>query len=133
MYYNHELFNLYYKKLGGGKQNIVILPGWGNNRETFNYLIDTLKEYFTIYIFDYPGFGKTKFPNKDLTIYDYATVINDFLDDKNINKPIIMGHSFGGRLIILLASIHKKHFSKIMSMCGEWYVLNRIHRLETLP
>ena len=116
MYYNHKIFDIYYEKYGTGKQNIVILPGWGDNRETFNYLIDTLKEHFTIHIFDYPGFGKTKFPNKNLTIFDYAQVINDFLDNKNINKPIIIGHSFGGRLIILLSSIHKKHFSKIILM-----------------
>jgi len=114
MHYYHEIFNIYYEKHGNGKQNIIILPGWGNNRETFNYLINNLKEVFTIYIFDYPGFGNTLFPKHDLTIYDYAQVINDFLDDKNINKPIIIGHSFGGRLIILLASIHKKHFSKII-------------------
>lgn len=116
MYYNHEIFNIYYEKHGNGKQNLIILPGWGDNRENFNFLINCLKDYFTIYIFDYPGFGKTKFPNKDLTIFDYAKVINDFLDDNDINKPIIMGHSFGGRLIILLTSIHKKHFSKIILM-----------------
>lgn len=116
MHYIHEIFNIYYEKYGTGKQNIVILPGWGDNRKTFNYLIDNLKEYFTIYIFDYPGFGKTQFPNNDLTIFDYAKVINDFLDDNKLNKPIIIGHSFGGRLIILLSSIHKKHFSKIILM-----------------
>ena len=116
MFYIHEIFNIYYEKHGTGNKNIIILPGWGDNRETFNYLINTLKEHFTIYIFDYPGFGKTKFPNNDLTIFDYAKVINDFLEDNNINKPIIIGHSFGGRLIILLSSIHKKHFSKIIFM-----------------
>ena len=116
MYYYHELFNLYYEKHGNGKQNIIILPGWGDNRKTFDFLTNKLKDFFTIYIFDYPGFGNTSFPNHDLTIYDYAQVFNDFLEDKNINKPIILGHSFGGRLIILLSSIYKKHFNKIILM-----------------
>lgn len=116
MYYNHEIFNIYYEKYGNGKQNLIILPGWGDNRITFDFIINNLKDYFTIYIFDYPGFGKTKFPDKHLEIFDYAQVINDFLDDNNINNPIIMGHSFGGRLIILLKSIYKKHFQKIILM-----------------
>ena len=25
-------FNIYYEKIGTGKENIIILPGWGNTR-----------------------------------------------------------------------------------------------------
>lgn len=116
MYYFHPLFNLYYQKYGNGKQTFLILPGWGNTRETWYYFINAFQPFFTIYIFDYPGFGKTIFPDFDLTINDYAKVFNDFLDDQKIINPIILGHSFGGRLIILLSSIYKKSFKKIILM-----------------
>lgn len=114
MYFKHEIFNLFYMKYGNKGKTIIILPGWGDNRETFNYLIDKFKDYFTIYTFDYPGFGKTPFPNNNITINDYAQVFNDFLDEFNIEKPIIIGHSFGGRLIILLNRLYQKRFSKII-------------------
>ena len=107
MYYNHEIFNIYYKKYGNGKQNLIILPGWGDNRKTFNFIINNLKDYFTIYTFDYPGFGKTNFPDKHLQIFDYAKVINDFLDENNINNPIIIGHSFGGKIAYAYAQNHR--------------------------
>ena len=71
MYYNKKNISFYYKKYGTKSRNILILPGWGNTRETFNYLISCLKNDYTIYILDYPGFGKSPFPNNDLTIYDY--------------------------------------------------------------
>ena len=116
MYYNHPLYNLYYEKHGSKNKTIIILPGWGNTRKTWDYFINCFKEYFTIYIFDYPGFGNTLFPNFDLTIYDYAKVFNDFFDQNKINNPIIIGHSFGGRLILLLTNIYNKHFSKIVFM-----------------
>lgn len=114
MLYNHKLFNIYYEKYGNKSKTLIILPGWGNNRETFNYLISNLKDYFTIYIFDYPGFGKTKMPKHDLKMIDYATVINDFMDDFNIVNSYIIGHSFGGRIIILLESIYKRTFKKVI-------------------
>ena len=38
-------FNIFYKKYGKGKNNIIILPGWGNNRETYNYIIKKTLPY----------------------------------------------------------------------------------------
>lgn len=116
MYYSNNVFNLYYEKYGNKDKKLVILPGWGDNRKTWDYFINIFSAYFTIYIFDYPGFGNTKFPNNDLTISDYARVFNNFLDDNNILNPIIIGHSFGGRLIILLSHLYKKRFHKIILM-----------------
>ena len=57
MYIKIDNLSIYYEKYGNRKQTILILPGWGDNRKTFNNLIYYLKEYFTIYIIDYPGFG----------------------------------------------------------------------------
>ena len=102
-------FNIYYEKYGNGKTNIVILPGWGETRHTFDQLINTLKNDFTVYILDYPGFGNSKFPNRDLDIYDYANLIKDFLMINSIENPILIGHSFGGIIIILLTGLYKIH------------------------
>lgn len=108
MYIKIEDITIYYEKYGNKNQTLLILPGWGNNRITFNYLINELKDYFTIYILDYPGFGNSTFPNRDLTIYDYANIINQFIIKLNINNPILIGHSFGGRIISLLKIKYKK-------------------------
>ena len=116
MYFKHPLFNLYYAKYGDQNKTLIILPGWGDTRKTFSYLIDNLKDNYTVYIFDYPGFGKTHFPQTNLTIYDYVKVFYDFLNDKKIINPTIIGHSFGGRMIILLSSIYQVHFEKIILM-----------------
>jgi len=84
MYINIDNINIYYEKHGEKSQSIVILPGWGDNRKTFYYLINHLKDYFTIYILDYPGFGNSPFPNRDLDIYDYANLIKDFITVNDI-------------------------------------------------
>ena len=114
MYINIDNINIYYEKYGTKKQTILILPGWGNNRLTFNYLIDYLKDYFTIYILDYPGFGNSSIPSYDLTIYDYASLIKDFLTNLNITNPILIGHSFGGRIIAILTTKYKIKFKKLL-------------------
>lgn len=105
---------IYYEKHGQNKNTILILPGWGNTRKTFNYLINNLKEKYTIYILDYPGFGNSKIPNKTLTIYDYAKIINKLIKELNITNPVIISHSFGGRITSLLISKYKLKVKKLI-------------------
>ena len=104
MYYNKDNYAIYYEKHGHGDQTIIILPGWGDTRKTFDFLINKLKNDYTIYIMDYPGFGNTPFPNRNLTMDDYSLLVIDFLSQLNITNPIVIAHSFGGRIAILLSS-----------------------------
>lgn len=114
MYININNINIYYQKYGNKKQTILILPGWGDTRKTFDYLINYLKDFFTIYILDYPNFGNSSNIDKDLTIYDYANLINYFIKELNIMNPILIGHSFGGRIISLLTTLYTTKFKKIL-------------------
>ena len=93
-------FTIYYEKFGTSDKNILILPGWGDNRVTFRYLIDVLQKEHTVYILDYPGFGKSSFPDRDLNISDYSDVIKAFIEENKISNPTIIAHSFGGRIVI---------------------------------
>ena len=102
MYYKKKNITFYYDQYGSKPDTIIILPGWGNTSKTFTRIIDYFKNNYSIIIFDYPGFGKSPLPNKILTIYDYAEVIASFIKEKNIINPIIIAHSFGGRITAIL-------------------------------
>lgn len=102
------------------KHNIIFLHGWGSNKEIMKIFKNNFKEFKHIYI-DMPGFGKSS-NDYVLTTQEYAKIINQFLNKLNINKDIIIGHSFGGKvatllkpdLLVLLASagiIQKKPLS----------------------
>lgn len=114
MFFTHEDIKIYYEKYGNKKKAIVILPGWGDTRKTFETMIPFLQEYFTVYILDYPGFGKSPFPNHDLTIYDYAHLVYEWLNELQLEDPILIGHSFGGRIIIALTGYYQYSFSNII-------------------
>ena len=115
MYYMKNSIKLYYEIHGEkNKKEILILPGWGDTRKTFNELIDIIKNNYKIYIFDYPGFGKSTFPNKDLDIYDYSNLIYSFIKDNNIENPSIIAHSFGGRISIILTGLYKLKLDRLI-------------------
>lgn len=108
----------YYEKYGNKEKVLIILPGWGDTRKTFNFFINNLKDKFTIYIFDYPGFGNSKFPNKELTIDDYAIYIKNFIKENNISNPYILCHSFGCRIAILLIGKYRVLVDKLIIIGG---------------
>lgn len=110
--------NFYYEKYGDNEKVLIILPGWGDTRKTFDYYVNSLKEHFTIYIFDYPGFGKSKFPNKVLTIDDYAKYIKRFIKDNKIKNPYILCHSFGCRIAILLIAKYRVLIDRLIIIGG---------------
>ncbi len=114
MYFKSNGISIYYEKHGTGKNNILILPGWGNTRNTFYNIIKNLEKNSTIYILDYPGFGNSPILNKELNIYDYAFIINSFINKFNIETPSIIAHSFGGRITAILQGYYKLKLKKII-------------------
>lgn len=88
-----------YIQYGEGK-DILLLHGWGQNIEMMKFLGDNFSEKFRITILDFPGFGESEEPSSDWTIKDYSDMLEVFIKEVNIKKPIIMGHSFGGRVAI---------------------------------
>lgn len=113
MYTNLKGQNVYYQKTGKGKP-LIMLHGWGTDVSTFWPIIDYLKGSFTIWLIDLPGFGKSDLPKKVFTITDYAKIIAQFIKENKIKKPIVFGHSYGGKIAIKLAVLYPDLISKLI-------------------
>ena len=95
-----------YIQYGKGK-NIVLLHGWGQNIQMMDPLGKNLSDNFKITILDLPGFGSSEIPKFAYTINDYTEFLHEFLESLNIKNPILIGHSFGGRIAINYASMYE--------------------------
>ncbi len=83
----------------GEGEDIVLLHGWGQNIEMMDPLGKKLSKY-RITLLDLPGFGRSEEPKSVWTIEDYTDFVHQFIEQLKIKKPILMGHSFGGRITI---------------------------------
>ena len=102
MQYNQHILDISYEILNPlSKVDMVILHGWGSNKglmkKSFSSYMDTFRH---IYI-DLPGFGGSTC-NLTLQTKDYARIVELFMIHLNVNKDIIVGHSFGGKIATLL-------------------------------
>ena len=96
-----------YLDYGSGKDTIVLLHGWGQNIEMMKPIGDPMSKRFRVIIVDLPGFGHSSEPSYVWTVYDYAKCINRLLKDLKVNNPIMIGHSFGGKISLVYASKYK--------------------------
>ena len=104
---NIKNVDINYEDYGEGKKTLVLLHGWGQNIEMMKPLGDKLKKHNRIIIIDLPGFGESKEPNEIWTMYDYADMVKELLDSLKIKNPILIGHSFGGKISLIYASKYK--------------------------
>ena len=99
MYYIHNNLNVYYEKLGRGKE-IILLHGWAANNNIYKKIVDRLVSKYSVYLIDLPGFGKSIDLDKEYTLDDYVLFLKKFIETLKIDNPILIGHSFGGRIAI---------------------------------
>ena len=88
-----------YIQYGKGK-DILLLHGWGQNIEMMKPVGDNFANNCRITIIDFPGFGQSEEPKSPWTIEKYSHMLEVFVEKTNIKKPIVIGHSFGGRVAI---------------------------------
>lgn len=93
--------NISYEVYGSGK-SIIYLHGWGMNKDSFKRVLNT---NYKNYLIDLPGFGNSPL-NKGYFLDDYVFKLKEFIDDLKIENPIIIGHSFGGRIAIKYSSMY---------------------------
>lgn len=102
-----------YQVKGSGTP-IVLLHGWGAEANTFRYVIDQLSSTHQIYALDLPGFGLSEIPSEAWDASDYARIISTFFDQLNIDKVHLIGHSYGGRISIVLAAEQPERVNKLI-------------------
>ena len=127
-----------YIQYGKGK-DVILLHGWGQNIEMMKPIGDCICEQYRVTIIDFPGFGESSEPTTDWFISDYSSMLSEIVKELKIKKPIVMGHSFGGRVAIKYAS--ENDVSKVI-LFGSPCIRNEkkmslkvkiLKKLKTLP
>ncbi len=88
----------------GERPAILLMHGWGCSHETLQSIADVAAETHRVYNVDLPGFGQTPMPPEAWGVELYTQLIEKLVDRLGLQRPSLLGHSFGGRLAILYSS-----------------------------
>lgn len=101
MIININDYNINYIDEGSGEA-VLLLHGWGSDLKGFASLISLLKTKYRVLAIDYPGFGESDKLKTSFCVDDYCDIVVEFLKKLNIDRVILVGHSYGGRIILKL-------------------------------
>lgn len=90
----------------------LFLHGWRSDSSIWKQAVTSLP--YNSYCIDLPGFGKSQLPPNPFTLGDYCNIVSGFINKLNLHNVYIVGHSFGGRICIKLASSKTKEIRKII-------------------
>lgn len=88
----------YWTHHDGKKPTLVLVHGFTGSHEGFQYLVPLLEDFHLV-IPDLPGFGESPLPHDKLTLRELGSLLVDFVEELNLHRPILVGHSMGSLVV----------------------------------
>ncbi|MDO8664365.1 MAG: alpha/beta hydrolase [Candidatus Liptonbacteria bacterium] len=133
---NGLLLNYY---AGGGDKfpALLFLHGWRSEGSVWFPAVENFNTENQIYCLDLPGFGKSELPREPYGVENYSEIVSAFISKLGLEKVVIIGHSFGGRIAIKLASKNPDFLQGIVLVDSAGFVdktlLNKLKRIIAKP
>jgi len=100
--YNQHTFDVSYEIVNPeAKVDLIVLHGWGSNKNLMKQTFAPYMKGFRHIYIDLPGFGNSTCCCS-MTTADVARMVELFMIHINASKDIIVGHSFGGKVALVL-------------------------------
>jgi pimeloyl-ACP methyl ester carboxylesterase len=131
---------IYFEEAGRGIPLVCLHTAGADGRQFRHMMNDpAITEHFRVIAFDLPWHGKSTPPdgwqNEEyrLTTDSYIDAIRTFCAALELNKPVALGCSIGGRIILGLAIRHAAEFRALIGLESAafqtpWYDTNWLHR-----
>jgi pimeloyl-ACP methyl ester carboxylesterase len=143
-YLNFDLLGrphrLYIEEAGQGIPLLCLHTAGSDGRQYRGLLNDKrITDHFRVIVFDMPWHGKSSPPegyqNEEykLTSRDYVRMVLEISDALQLDKPVVMGCSIGGRIVLYLAHQHSDRFRAIIGLetaahVAPYYDVEWLHR-----
>ena len=131
---------LYFEEAGQGIPLVCLHTAGSDNRQWRHLLCDEeLTQHYRVIAFDMPWHGKSSPPSGwhneeyQLTSAQYTGMILEVMTALELDRPILIGCSIGGRIALHLALEHPERFRAIIGLqagahVDPYYDLNFLHR-----
>lgn len=87
-----------------GGAPVILMHGWGCDHTTVRSIAAILEPGLHVYNLDLPGHGRSDEPPTAWGVDEYTRLVEKFCELNDIVNPTLIGHSFGGRISLLMSS-----------------------------
>ena len=103
-----------YQILGEGNIPVLLLHGWAASFDTYGGIISGLFDRCKFYAVNFPGCGQSETMDEPWDTDDYCDFVLEFISKMQIDNPIVIGHSHGGRVTMKLVADGRLNPPKIV-------------------
>ncbi|WP_157995206.1 alpha/beta fold hydrolase [Peristeroidobacter soli] len=108
-----------YRWPGTEPEPLVLLHGWGDTGETYQFLVDCFAADRSCVAIDMRGFGRTQRPVDGYWFPDYLADLDALLDQLAPGAPVdLVGHSMGGNIATLYSGVRPQRIRRLISLEG---------------
>ncbi len=104
---------LEYEKYGTGVTPVLLLHGWGGNLKSLKCFGNLLQQNHCVHSLTFP----TQLNNQPLDMPFYVLMVKKFMEQFNLKNCVVICHSFGARVALMLAS-QTNYISKLIVIAG---------------
>jgi pimeloyl-ACP methyl ester carboxylesterase len=105
------------ERVGEGRP-VLLLHGWGPASVTLDKhllpLARQLQGQYEVTMLEFPGHGASGLPGDTWGVAEFAAWTLKAMDQLALKKPVIVAHSFGGRVALHLAAHHPDRVSSLV-------------------
>jgi len=95
-----------FRRAGAGAPLVLLHGGFGLDSRSWQPQLDGLADEFTVVAWDAPGCGGSDDPPAGFSLADYADCLAEFIAELRLQRPHVLGLSFGGALALALCGRH---------------------------
>ena len=119
---NHKAHVFIKNEIDSSKKNLIFIPGAGMDHRTISmFNMDTIEVDHNIVAFDLPGHGYTSGPLfKD--VESHTNFCIELIEEMDLKDPILMGHSWGGLIVLDLSTKIKNKMTICMNIAYPFLV-----------
>jgi pimeloyl-ACP methyl ester carboxylesterase len=92
---------------------IILLHGFGEDARIWNNQVSFLSEFYKVIVPNLPGIGNSELPDFDLSMTRFSEFLVKILQQENIEKTILFGHSMGGYIAMDFIRMNKKFLDAV--------------------
>lgn len=94
--------------VGEGHYTVLFVHGWCIDQTFWSAQVETLSQDYRVVTLDLPGFGASGKNRTDWSIENYGADVNAVIEQLNLTRVILVGHSMGGD-VVLEAALNNKN------------------------
>jgi len=127
---------LHYTDEGEGPAVVLIHGMYGSLFDYKLSIFDELKRHLRVVAIDMPGHGFSERPRPRMTLGDHAKYLHEALKSLGVKKPVLVGHSWGGALVLRYTLEYPSEVAGLVSLSAyvkPYHVAAPLYHLSSAP